>query len=222
MRNNTPFTSKAQALIPGSSDPEITRAQIREAKAWVESHSILVGDWVRVFKVPRYDAFSNMIGEGVDIYRRFMGGSLVHPKFLEKMNYDDAFCRPRTEAVLVSLRTKPFGGNDEPLTHIRTTFASAGRRIASSPEVVAGFVAYHVATVIPALEHKARVQELEARGKASWLVESPRGFLSQGFAPSNVFRSTNTTFSYNSQVGLQRHDFPSDKGAPNLYVVERL
>lgn len=222
MRTSTPLRSKDPALVPGGMDPEITRAQLREVKAWLEKHQILVGDWIRVFRVPGHGAFSTMIMEGADLYQRGMNGCLVNPKFLEKIHYDDSFCRAGPEPKLISLRTRPFGGSDKPLPQIRSLFAASGRKIASTPEVVAGFVAYHVAVLVPSLDYRARQQELHMQGKGGWLSEPIRGVFAQGFAPSTVFRSASQTLAYNSQVGIQLHDFPADRGDPNLYVVERL
>lgn len=210
-----------QAVLPGGSDPDISREQLREVQGWLRSYQVTVGDWTRSLRVPQHGTLSSLVREGVDPHRRVNGGHLVAPKYLEKIIFDEDFSRPSSSVNQITLCTRPLDGAGRSLPQARSAFASTGRKIASTPEVVAGFVAYGVASLVPELHRTIERQELELQGKVPLLREPSQRKFAQGFAPSCVFRSSSKTFTYNSMVGLQPHDLSPDKSDPHLYVVER-
>ncbi len=210
-----------RATLPGGCDPDISREKLREVQGWLRSYQVTVGDWVRGVRVPQYGTVSSLVRSGTDLYRRVNGGCLVAPRYLEKLVFDEEFSRQSSIGGVIMLCTRPLDGAGRSLHQARSALAATGRKIASTPEVVAGFVAYSVASLVPELHRTIERQELELQGRVMSLREpSPREF-AQGFAPSCVFRSSSKTLTYNSMVGLQPHDLSPEKSAPDLYVVER-
>jgi hypothetical protein len=154
------------------------------------------------------------VRDGRELYRRVNGGNLLAPKYLEKIIFDEEFARQRPCARRIILCTKPLGGGGRSLPPARAAFSANGRKIASTSEVVAGFVAYSVASLAPELQRLIEKQELALQGRVlSGREPSSREF-AQGFAPACIFRSSSKTFSYNSMVGLQPHDLSPDTADP--------
>lgn len=213
-------TASDKALIPGCCDPDISREELRAVQGWLRGYQVTVGDWMRGFRIPQYGTLSSLVREGADLYRRVNGGTLLAPKYFEKVVFDEGFSRQNGTVTSINLCTKPLDGSGRSLPQARSSFAANGRKIASTPEVVAGFVAYSVASLVPELDRTIARQELELQGKAPSPREPSHREFAQGFAPSCVFRSSSKTFAYNSMVGLHPHDLSPEKSDPNLYVVE--
>lgn len=222
MRSNASTLKNIDSgTFPAAKAPDITRAQLWEVQSWLRGYKVTVGDWMRGLQVPPYGTLSSLVRDGVDLHRRFSGGDLVAPKYLANIVFEQDFSRQSAGARSIHLCTKPLDGGGKSLAQARGALAMNGRRIASSAEVVAGFVAYGVASLVPRLQLSIERQELERQGRGPSVWEPlPREF-AQGFAPSCVFRSSSKTFIFNSLVGLQPHDLSPYKSDPSLYVVER-
>jgi len=213
----------ASPTTPGALDPDITRLQRDEVVRWVALHSVTVrGDWTVAFSVPSNSSLSELIRSGAELYSRTMDGPLVSAKYLERiaMGPDFDVMLPKEESF--ALCTKPRGGANRPLHDLRRHFDRYGRTIASTPEVVAGFVAFHLAESVTDLNYKMYEQVQNLRGERAGYYRGGSEAHACGFAPSSVFRSSSRTLQFNSLVGLDIHDLPRTKFAPDLFVVEKI
>lgn len=210
--------------IPGNLDPDRTRGLRDDVAQWVNRFDVRNGrDWTTSFVLPAHSSFADLIRWGSELYGRVMDGKLVSDRYLQKLVYNPAFSSSIPESQLVALCSKPRGGSNRSFSEQRRYFERFGRAIAATPEVVAGFVAYHLAASIPELDEKIRVQTAELSGRTLFGTHRAGSEESRtSFAPSGVFRTSARTLIYNSMEGLDEHDLPRQASGPELFVIERL